>query len=55
MASLEKFVLDLLKEKLNEIMSQKIIDGKIPFESDFPQTVKRITKKGEKVKITQIA
>lgn len=51
MASLEKFVLDLLKEKLNEIMSQKIIDGKIPFESDFPQTVKRITKKGEKVKI----
>ncbi len=50
MASLEKFILDLLKNKLNEVMAQKIIDGKIPFESDFPQIVKYITKEGEKVK-----
>ena len=47
MAGLENFVLNLLKKKLIEVTGKKIIKGKVPFESDFPQTIKYI-KKGKK-------
>ena len=50
MISLERFVLDLLKDKLIDVTNQKIINGKIPFESDFPQTIEYINKNGEKSK-----
>ena len=48
MVGLEKFVLDLLKDKLVEVSGKKIIKGKIPFESDCPQIIEYTDKKGKK-------
>ena len=52
MAGLENFVLNLLKKKLIEVTGKKIIKGKVPFESDFPQTIEYI-KKGKKKQTTK--